>query len=220
MSATLTHSLLNSNHKIGREVPNLMLSYQPFKTKHKNFHLTTGREFMPHLAIPRPQSNEYAPFYANYIAGVSEPDASMALRQQIKETVPLLENIPETRGSFRYAPDKWTIKEVIGHMSDVERVMAYRALRIARADATPLAGFEQDDYVRAAHFEARTLPSLIKEFENIRGATLAFFEGLEEAAFIRTGTANQVTFSVRALAYIIAGHERHHLKVLREKYHV
>ncbi len=173
---------------------------------------------MSQLLIPRPHSSEYAPYYANYIAGVPGDDALSVLREQIQETVHLLQNLPEGRGMFRYAPGKWSIKEVLGHMGDTERVMAYRALRMARADATPLSSFEQDDYVKAANFDARTLQSLREELQSIRAATIAFFDSLDEPVLHRTGTANNVVFSVRALAYIIAGHERHHLNVLRERY--
>ena len=173
---------------------------------------------MSQLIIPRPESNEYAPYYGKYIAAVGGNDAYAVMQEQIRETIRVLQNVPESRGTFRYAPGKWSIKEVAGHMCDTERVMAYRALRMARADATPLPGFEQDDFVKGANFDARTLSSLREEFQCIRASTLAFFGSLEEAALNRNGTASKCTFSVRALAYVIAGHERHHLKILREQY--
>jgi hypothetical protein len=175
---------------------------------------------MPKLIIPQPQSSEYDPYYANYIASVPGEDAFIVLHDQIQDTIRLLQSIPEDHASFRYAPGKWSIKEVVGHMGDAERVMAYRALRMARADATPLAGFEQDDYVKAANFDTRTLQSLSDEFADVRGATLALFGALDESILKRTGTANNVPFSVRALAYIIAGHERHHVGILRERYEI
>jgi hypothetical protein len=173
---------------------------------------------MPNLVISRPQSSEYAPYYAKYITVVPDEDAFIVLQDQFQETIRLLQSIPEDRASFRYAPGKWSIKEVVGHMCDTERIMAYRALRMARADATPLASFEQDDYVKAANFDGRSLQSLIAEFQNIRAATLAFFGSLDDIALHRTGTASNFTFSVRALAYIIAGHERHHVSILRKRY--
>src|SRR5262245_29400191 len=175
---------------------------------------------MPIVIIPRPQSSEYAPYYGKYISVVPGDEAFAVLRDQIQETNRMLQSIPETRASFRYAPEKWSIKEVVGHMCDTERIMAYRALRMARADTTALAGFEQDDYVKAAHFDGRTLQSLSTEFQSIRAATLAFFGSLDDSALRRTGTASNYPFSVRALAYIIAGHEQHHVKILRERYGV
>ncbi|MGH7496354.1 MAG: DinB family protein [bacterium] len=173
---------------------------------------------MPDVIILRPQSSEYAPYYGKYIAAIPGEEAFAVLRDQIQETIRLLQSISEDRGSFRYAPGKWSIKEVVGHMCDTERIMAYRALRMARADATALASFEQDDYVNAANFDGRSLHSLTAEFQCIRAATLAFFGSLDEIALQRTGTASDLPFSVRALAYIIAGHERHHVRILEERY--
>ncbi len=175
---------------------------------------------MPNLIIARPESTEFDPYYANYINGVPGDDAFTAMRNQIRETVQMLQSLPESQAAFRYAPDKWSINEVIGHMCDAERIMSYRALRIARADATPLSGFEQDDYVKAADFDTRALASLLEEFQSIRAATIAFFGSLDETALRRSGTANNAGISVRALAYIIAGHERHHVQILRERYGV
>lgn len=168
--------------------------------------------------IARPQSNEYAPYYAGYIAQVPEGDLIDALRDQISETLSLVRGIPKERASHRYAPGKWSIKEVLGHMADVERIMGYRMLRIARGDTTPLAGFDENAYVPMGNFEARSLASLASEFEQVRRATIAFIETLEPEAAARRGTANNLDVSARALAYIIAGHERHHVRILKERY--
>lgn len=168
--------------------------------------------------IARPQNNEYAPYYAGYIAHVPDGDLVDLLRSEIGETLSLVHGIPEERASHRYAPGKWSIKEVLGHMADVERIMSYRMLRIARGDTTPLAGFDENAYVPMANFEARSLASLAKEFEQVRRATVAFLEHLDPDAGVRRGTANNLEISARAIAYIIAGHERHHVRILRERY--
>ena len=168
--------------------------------------------------IARPQSNEYPPYYAGYIAHVPDGDLVDLLRSEIGETLSLVRGIPEERASHRYGPGKWSIKEVVGHMADVERIMGYRLLRIARGDTTPLPGFDENAYVPMANFEARSLASLAKEFEQVRRATIAFMETLEPEAAARRGTANNMEISARAIAYIIAGHERHHVRILRERY--
>jgi len=124
----------------------------------------------------------------------------------------------ERDGNFRYAADKWTVKEVLGHVTDSERIFAYRALCIARADQTPLSGFEQDDYVRAGGFGERTLSDLVEEFALVRSATSAFFHSLGDDVWLRRGVANKNEVTVRALAFIIAGHELHHREILKERY--
>jgi hypothetical protein len=168
--------------------------------------------------IARPQNNEYAPYYARYIDRVPDGDLVEVLCTQIGETLALLRGIPEDRASYRYEPGKWSIKEVVGHLADVERIMGYRMLRIARGDSTPLPGFDENAYVLAANFDARSLTSLAHEFERVRGATIAFLETLDPDAAARRGSANNLEISARALAYIIAGHERHHVVILRERY--
>jgi uncharacterized damage-inducible protein DinB len=170
------------------------------------------------VPIARPQTDEYTPYYGKYISLVPDGDLVEILRTQIGETLSLLRAIPEERASYRYAPGKWSIKEVVGHMADVERIMTYRALRIARGDATPLPGFDENAYVPAANFDARPLASLAHEFQEVRRATLAFFETLEPEAAARRGSANNNEISTRALAYIVAGHERHHVSILKERY--
>lgn len=168
--------------------------------------------------IERPGTDEYAPYYATYIDRVPDGDIVGTLERQLGETLALLRAIPEQRGAHRYAPGKWSIKDVIGHVVDTERVMAYRALRMARGDQTPLASFDQEPWVAIARFDERSIASLVTEFEHVRWSTLDLFRSLDAGALLRRGTANGVSFTPRALAYIIAGHERHHVSVLRERY--
>lgn len=168
--------------------------------------------------MSRPDPSEYNAYYGRYISLVPDGPIVEQLRTQIAETLDVLRALPESRGEHRYEPGKWSIKELVGHVTDGERVFSYRALRIGRGDETPLPGFEQDDYVRNGGFGARTLRHVLDELEAVRRATVLLFEGLDEAAMVRRGTASEFPVSVRALGYIIAGHERHHLKVLRERY--
>jgi hypothetical protein len=168
--------------------------------------------------LSRPDPSEYGAYYGRYISLVPEGPIVDRLREQIAVTVGVLRDLPEARGEHRYAPGKWSIKEIVGHLTDSERVFGYRALRIGRGDETPLPGFEQDDYVRNGGFGTRTLRSLLDEFETVRRGTVLLLEGLDETAMTRRGTASGFPVSVRALAYIVAGHELHHLNVLRERY--
>ncbi|MGA9074007.1 MAG: DinB family protein [Candidatus Sulfotelmatobacter sp.] len=173
---------------------------------------------VPAFTIARPQPDEYAPYYGRYISLVQGEDILGTLDQQRRQSMMLLSGRNENDGEFRYAPDKWSAKEVLGHICDAERVFAYRALRISRADATPLEGFEQDDYVRNGPFAHRPLTDLVEEFIAVRRATLSLLRNLDEAAWMRRGTANKNEVSVRGIAYIIAGHELHHRRILEEKY--
>ena len=172
----------------------------------------------PAFRIARPQPSEYAPYYDRYIARVSGEDILNTLDQQRRETMLLLSGRDDEDGNFRYAPGKWSAKEVIGHVCDTERVFAYRALRISRADATPLEGFEQDDYVRNGPCAERPFCDLVEDFIAVRRATLSLLRNLDEAAWTRRGLANKHEVTVRALAYVIAGHELHHRGILEEKY--
>ncbi len=166
----------------------------------------------------RPDATEYASAYENYVALVPGDDVIAVLSRQRAETRDLLRGIPEDAADSRYAPGKWSIKELVGHIIDGERVFAYRALRFARGDRTPLAGFDQDPYVAAANSDARTLASLAEEFEHVRASTVLLLQSLDGEAWQRRGTASDNEISVRALAYIIAGHEAHHVRILRERY--
>lgn len=170
------------------------------------------------MKVARPAPTEYAPYYEKYISLVPGDEVISLLESQGKHTVQLMARRGENDGNFRYAPDKWSIKEVLGHVSDTERIFTYRALRIARGDTTPLASFEQDDYVRSGEFNARTLRDLLEEFAEVRGATSALFRSLSPQAWNRHGVANNTEVSVRALAYMTAGHELHHVKILQERY--
>jgi hypothetical protein len=172
----------------------------------------------PSVIVPRPQPGEYAPYYERYIALVEGEEILNTLDRQRSETMLLLCGRDEQDGDFRYAPGKWSAKEVLGHVCDTERVFAYRALRFSRADATPLAGYEQDDYVRNGPFANRSLEDQVEDFIAVRRATLSLLRNLDEAAWFRRGIANKSEVSVRALAYIIAGHELHHRRILEEKY--
>jgi hypothetical protein len=169
-------------------------------------------------AIGAPEASEYAPYYGRYIALVGGPDAIAALEDQPRDTLALLSTLTEEQGDYRYAPDKWSIKEMLGHVVDTERVFSYRALRFARNDATPLASFEQDGYVRAGDFGGRRMSDLIEEFIAVRRATVWLFRTLSPEAWMRRGVASGNPVSVRALAYIAAGHELHHRAVLKDKY--
>ena len=166
----------------------------------------------------RPTSGEYPPYTINYISLVPDGDIVATLGKQLDDTLALIRSISESRGDFRYEEGKWSIKEVIGHIIDCERIFAYRALRFARGDETPLSGFEQDDYVRNGGFGKRTLSDLANEYEHVRQSTIALFSNLDEEAWVRLGTSNNNPASVRALAFMIAGHERHHIEILRSRY--
>lgn len=169
-------------------------------------------------AVPRPDATEYAPYYGTYIGKVPEGDLLQTLESQRRDTQRLLAGLPEQQALHRYAPGKWSIKEVVGHLADSERVFAYRALRFARADETPLASFDEQAWTPAGKFDARSLQDLAAELDVVRYATIALFRGFDPEALPRRGIASGKPVSVRALAWIIAGHERHHIALVRERY--
>ncbi|GAC1446684.1 MAG: DinB family protein [Pyrinomonadaceae bacterium] len=173
---------------------------------------------MAQAMMSKPDASEYAPYYGKYVALVHENDVLEALTNQLHETLELLRGIPEEQSAFRYAPDKWSIKQVVGHMCDTERIFAYRALCFARNEQISLPGYEPDDYVAAANFDERTLHDLTGEFEAIRHATVNLFRHLNNEAWTRRGLASGNEFTVRALAYLTVGHERHHVEALRTRY--
>lgn len=173
---------------------------------------------MTTLTINRPEATEYAPYYGKYVSLVTGDDVLAALSDQLSGTLALLRSVPESQAAFRYAAGKWSIKQLVGHMIDTERIFAYRALRFARNDETPLPGFEQDGYILNASFDACSLDDLAAEFESVRRATLFLFKHLDGEAWTRVGVASESGVSVRALAYIIAGHELHHVGILRDRY--
>lgn len=174
---------------------------------------------MPIRRLQRPDPSEYHLRFHPEITSVPDVDdfAGM-LRDQIHDTRRLLDEFGEDHASVRYAPEKWTVREVVGHLSDVERVLSYRALRIARNDMTVLPSFDENAYVPAAEFERRTLASVFSEFLAIRGATVALAESLTDEAAARVGNVGSGRMSARALLFLIAGHERHHVVLLRERY--
>ena len=171
--------------------------------------------------IDAPGTDEYDPHFAGYISRVlAGTDILALLARQREETQGRLRAIPESRGAHRYAPGKWSVREIVLHLSDTERIMAYRALRVARGDTTPLPGFDENAYTPASGADAVPLAELAAEFGDVRQATLALFRHLPPESWTRRGTASGAPISVRALAWIIAGHERHHLAVLAERYGV
>lgn len=170
------------------------------------------------MKLARPESTEYAAFYETYVSLIPGKDILGALETQRLQTMQLFAGRSERDGNFRYAPGKWTVKEVLGHVLDAERIFTYRALRIARADQKPLQGFEQDDFVRVAGSNERTLGDLTEEFALVRGASIALFRSLRDEAWERRGVASNNEVTVRALAYITAGHELHHRHVVEERY--
>ena len=168
--------------------------------------------------ITRPNEKEYSTFYQTYTSKVEGEDAFAALEKAALETVLFFEKIPEEKWNYRYAPGKWSLKESIIHMIDAERVFAYRAMRIARNDQTPLMGFDQDPYIQYYHAVQRSPESIISEYRAVRSASLELFRNLSSEDLLRKGTASDSPVSVRALAYIIAGHEEHHIRLTKEKY--
>lgn len=168
--------------------------------------------------IDRPAPGEYAPYFERYVARVPEPDVLPVLAKQREELARRLGTLPEERGGFRYAPGKWTVRELLGHVIDTERIFGYRALCISRGETKALPGFEQDDYAAVAGHDRWTLAELIEDFGVVRRSTIAVLAHLDEAAVRRVGTSSGHPTSVRAIAFIVAGHLRHHLAVLAEKY--
>ena len=168
--------------------------------------------------VRRPATSEYAEYYARYVSLVPEGDVLAALRDAQRSTLSFLEEVPERKIDFGYAPGKWTLRQVVGHVIDMEWVFTARAMHFARGVPGELPGVEQEDVMAVANFAARPWPGMVDEYRHLRAANVRLFEGFDEAAWNRTGVASGKPVSVRALAYIIAGHERHHLNVIRERY--
>lgn len=173
---------------------------------------------MAQRVIERPGADEYAPYYGTYVNLVPDGDILALLSEQIEETLALFGGLSEDQAAHRYAPGKWSVKEVCGHIIDAERIFAYRALRFARGDRQPLAGFEQEGYIRNASFDSCSMKDLSEELDYVRRATISLFKNMDGAAWSRRGVASEAEVSVRALAYIIAGHELHHAGVVRSRY--
>ena len=166
----------------------------------------------------KPTKKEYAAYYANYINQIVGDDILKILAQHTAKSIAFMNDIVEEKWDFRYAANKWSIKELYIHIIDTERIMTYRALRIARNDKTPLAGYEQDDYIPFSAAEQRSKASIIAEYEAVRQATITLFQNFTPEMWKRIGTASGWSISVLALAYIIVGHEKHHIKILKERY--
>ena len=166
----------------------------------------------------RPEVSEYNSYYATYTNLVSDGNIIYILEQQMKETNLLLKGISDSEGLFRYAPTKWSIKEVIGHIADTERIMAYRLLSIARGETAELPGYNDDMYVLKAAFDKQSMQDLLENLIVVRQSTLYLLRSLDKEAWSQRGNANNSEVTVRALAYIIAGHELHHLQIIKERY--
>jgi hypothetical protein len=164
-----------------------------------------------------PDKAEYAPFYANYVALASENDVMEALGTQLEDVLALLRDLPETVANTRHAPYTWSVKQVVGHITDAERDFGHRAFRFARNDPTALPGFDENAYVASAPFDACRFPDLLTEFELVRRANLSMLRQMPQEAWLRRGVASGNPVSVRALAYILVGHARHHLNILRKR---
>lgn len=171
---------------------------------------------MPIRQMDHPLPGEYAPFYAGYIAAVPPGDLMALLATE--ETRAVVGMLSDAEARHRYAPGKWSVKEVVGHIADTERIMSYRALRVGRGDETPLPGFEQEGYVSSTSWDDIPLATLLDDLGHVRRATLSLFRAFTPEAMLRRGTASGMPVSVRGLAAIIVGHERHHLRIVRERY--
>ncbi len=168
--------------------------------------------------MTKPQETEYAAYYGKYVSLVPDGDIVGTLTKQLGDTLSAWRAVPADKAEHRYAPGKWTTKEMMAHVIDTERIMAYRALRIARGDKTALPGFEQDDFIAGGDWSNRTVADLADEFESVRKSNLYLFRNLSDAAWKQVGTASNNPVSARALAYIIAGHELYHQEILRDRY--
>ena len=168
--------------------------------------------------MQKPETNEYDPYYGRYIGFVEHEDLLELLQRQNFQVSDVFGGFGEEKGSYRYAEGKWSVKEVLSHIIDGERIFAYRVLRISRGDTTPIEGFEQDGYIENSHANERTFANLMDEFKHLRDANLILFRNLNDADWTRMGTASEKEISVRALAYIMAGHIQHHFNILNERY--
>ena len=168
--------------------------------------------------MKRPQPNEYPSFYQNYVDNVKTDNIIKELTDQVLNIQAIISEIPEDKETYKYAEGKWTIKEIIIHLMDAERIFSYRALRFSRGDSTNLSGFDENEYVPNSGASERSLQSLLDEYIALRNSTIEFFKNLSQEMSLRTGIANGKEISVRSLGYIIPGHEIHHLAVIRERY--
>jgi hypothetical protein len=167
-----------------------------------------------------PTDDEYAPFFEAYVSGVGDRDVVGLLLRQTSELHSACEGMDDSEAGRRYAPDKWSVKQVLGHVADTERVLAYRLLRVGRGDPTPLSAFDENAYVAAAGFDDRSLPDLLQDFHAVRQGSLRLVDGLAYAAWSRRGTASGSPITARALLYVLVGHVEHHFEILRDRYGV
>ena len=168
--------------------------------------------------MSRPEANEYPEYYKDYISLVPDGDIVDLMKKQTDDIMDFFRSIPEDKGSYRYAPEKWSIKEILGHLTDMERIFGYRALRFARNDTAGLNGFDQNDYVPAGRFNNRTMTGIADEFFNLRRANTIMYKSFTDEDMLKSGTADGNAVNVRSIAYILVGHATHHLNVTKEKY--
>lgn len=170
--------------------------------------------------LQRPKAEEYNAYYRKYIELVPEGNLLELLATQQDETTKKLSSLTEDQENYRYAQGKWSVKEVLGHLIDTERIMAYRLLRFARGDQSPLAGYEDESYVKEGMFHGREMADLLEEYQAVRASSISLLRGIPAEAWVRKGLANNSECSARALAYIIAGHELHHRSLLADRYRI
>ena len=168
--------------------------------------------------MSRPAENEYPEYYKDYISLVPDGDIVDLMKKQTDDIMDFFRSIPEDKGTYRYEPEKWSIKEILGHLTDMERIFGYRALRFARNDTAGLNGYDQDDYVSAGNFDSRTLTDLADEFFNLRRANTIMYNSFNDEDMQKAGTADGNRVNVRSIAYILVGHPTHHINVIKDKY--
>lgn len=168
--------------------------------------------------LKRPGKDEYAPYYETYISKVPDEDYEVFLKSQLDEILALFGNFDDEKGLYRYASGKWSLKEVLGHITDTERVMSYRMLRIARGDSTVLPGFDQDVFIANTSFDEVSIEVLLHDFKAVRKATLTLLQTIADSAWSRQGNVSTFDITARGLAYVIAGHAEHHVSVVQERY--
>lgn len=173
---------------------------------------------MSTFTIGRPETSEFADYQIGYVSKVPDTDIITFLQRQLEDVLALFRAVSEEKGNYRYAPDKWTVKELLGHVIDTERVFAYRALSFSRNDASPLPGFDQDPWLQNANYTNVPLKELLDEFDAVRRSTIYLFGHLDAGAWMRRGLANNNPITVRAQAFVIAGHVEHHLEILKSRY--
>lgn len=166
----------------------------------------------------RPESTEYAPYYEKYVSLVPEAEILGVLESQLSEIKSLISAVPADREQHRYGEGKWSVRDVLGHLTDGERIFGWRAFCFSRGEKAPLPSFDENDYVAESGYDRQSLAVLLEEFETVRRSNLAFLRQLDAARWVRTGTASGKPVSVRALAYMMVGHVRHHVSILRQRY--